>query len=139
MDHDHNTGLFRKIVCRACNNSDSYLRHPNGYDKKISLQKYYQNHKEAIDEKNREYIKKNQESVKQSQQNYRDTHKTQSSKYNKVYKQQNKTKLAEVEKTRTTKKYLCLCGSTCSVGYRGEHMKTQKHLNNMDIYMYSLD
>ena len=32
MDHDHVTGLFRKIVCRSCNVMDSYIKYPNGYD-----------------------------------------------------------------------------------------------------------
>jgi len=26
LDHDHETGLFRKVVCRSCNNMDSYLK-----------------------------------------------------------------------------------------------------------------
>ena len=42
MDHDHSTGLFRKIVCRLCNTHDSYINYPNGYDKK----QYDSNHKE---------------------------------------------------------------------------------------------
>jgi hypothetical protein len=26
LDHDHETGVFRKVVCRSCNNMDSYLK-----------------------------------------------------------------------------------------------------------------
>jgi len=34
LDHDHTTGLFRKIVCHRCNTQDSYIKYPNGYLKK---------------------------------------------------------------------------------------------------------
>jgi len=33
MDHNHKTGLFRKIVCRSCNNHDYYINYPNGNSK----------------------------------------------------------------------------------------------------------
>jgi hypothetical protein len=26
LDHDHITGIFRKIICRSCNNWDNYLK-----------------------------------------------------------------------------------------------------------------
>ena len=53
MDHDHKTGLFRKIVCHRCNNKDIYIRFPNGFteqDRKEQKKKYYEEHKE--DKKN---------------------------------------------------------------------------------------
>jgi transcription elongation factor Elf1 len=31
LDHDHETGMFRKIVCRNCNNQDCYLKYPLEY------------------------------------------------------------------------------------------------------------
>ena len=34
MDHCHETGLFRKIVCQKCNTNDSYINHPDGIIKK---------------------------------------------------------------------------------------------------------
>jgi hypothetical protein len=40
MDHDHKTGLFRKVVCRACNLNDAYIKYPNGFD----LKKYTKEH-----------------------------------------------------------------------------------------------
>jgi len=30
LDHCHETGQFRKIVCRACNVNDSYIKYPDG-------------------------------------------------------------------------------------------------------------
>tara|TARA_R110000823_G_scaffold273243_1_gene392294 strand:+ start:325 stop:768 length:444 start_codon:yes stop_codon:yes gene_type:complete len=30
LDHDHDTGAFRKIVCQTCNIHDNYIRFPNG-------------------------------------------------------------------------------------------------------------
>lgn len=27
MDHDHDTGLFRQFLCRACNTRDAWLKH----------------------------------------------------------------------------------------------------------------
>ena len=30
MDHNHETGLFRKIVCHRCNTCDFYINHPDG-------------------------------------------------------------------------------------------------------------
>ena len=32
LDHNHETGAFRAIVCNKCNSMDSYLKYPNGYD-----------------------------------------------------------------------------------------------------------
>ena len=51
MDHDHATGKFRKIVCRACNNRDSYIKFPNGCDRSIYIKKYNKEHKQEISEK----------------------------------------------------------------------------------------
>tara|TARA_R110001632_G_scaffold22817_1_gene65202 strand:+ start:158 stop:538 length:381 start_codon:yes stop_codon:yes gene_type:complete len=30
LDHCHETGLFRKIVCQRCNDRDFYINHPDG-------------------------------------------------------------------------------------------------------------
>tara|TARA_R110002072_G_scaffold121744_1_gene255973 strand:- start:57 stop:473 length:417 start_codon:yes stop_codon:yes gene_type:complete len=30
LDHCHETGQFRKIVCQDCNNKDIYIRYPKG-------------------------------------------------------------------------------------------------------------
>jgi hypothetical protein len=46
LDHAHETGMFRKIVCRQCNTKDKYINHPEGYDNRCS--NYYQKHKKEI-------------------------------------------------------------------------------------------
>ena len=59
LDHDHTTGLFRKIICNRCNVCDSYIKYPNGYTK----QEYYQANKETFKEKMKEYRKINKQRI----------------------------------------------------------------------------
>ena len=40
LDHNHETGAFRAIVCHKCNCKDSYLKNPNGFDIKKYKQEY---------------------------------------------------------------------------------------------------
>ena len=63
MDHDHTTGLFRKIICHRCNVCDSYIKYPFGYSrqeynqKKIEQNKgYYQKNKQRILEQEKQKI-----------------------------------------------------------------------------------
>ena len=46
MDHNHSSGLFRKIVCRSCNSSDSYINYPNGNDTKAWQREYNSTHRD---------------------------------------------------------------------------------------------
>jgi len=55
LDHDHETGTFRKIVCRGCNSSDRYIKYPNGYNIK-EYEKMYRKNKEERKEKQKEKI-----------------------------------------------------------------------------------
>ena len=49
LDHDHETGMFRKIVCRNCNNQDCYLKYPLEYTtfqkRKEYKKKWHDEHK----------------------------------------------------------------------------------------------
>ena len=44
LDHDHTTGLFRKIICNQCNACDSYIKYPFGYSRK----EYKERNRESI-------------------------------------------------------------------------------------------
>ena len=85
LDHDHKTGLFRKIVCCACNMQDSYIRYPDKITKqdkkdnekkkyyennKEKYKEYYDNNRDKIIEKHKEYNEKNKEKIKEYQKEY---------------------------------------------------------------------
>tara|TARA_R110000772_G_scaffold107599_3_gene210103 strand:+ start:1385 stop:1804 length:420 start_codon:yes stop_codon:yes gene_type:complete len=36
LDHNHETGEFRKIVCHKCNTHDCYLKYPDGFTREDS-------------------------------------------------------------------------------------------------------
>ena len=63
LDHDHETGLFRAIVCQNCNKCDSYIKYPNGYDKKKAKKEYYEANKEKCKVNQKEYYEKNKEKI----------------------------------------------------------------------------
>ena len=108
LDHDHTTGLFRKIVCHRCNVHDSYIKYPNGYTK----QAYYQANKEQI----KEYYQANKE---------------QRQEYNQEYQRANKDKISAYKK----EKIECECGSIVCRSYIAQHKRSKKHsdykLNNL--------
>ena len=72
----HETGLFRKIVCRRCNTYDNYINFPAGIPSeqernKIKCKKYRDKNKERTKEYNKqykkEYCKKNREKINETQ------------------------------------------------------------------------
>lgn len=99
MDHDHETGMFRSIVCNACNLNDAYIKYPNGFDKKEYKKKY--------NEKNRERFK----------EHYKE--------YKKKWWEQNKAELSQIR----NQKYTCSCGSITSMVGKSQHNKTLKHMD----------
>ena len=144
LDHDHETGLFRKIVCNRCNVSDSYIKYPNGFteqDRKEYIQEYQRANKEQIKERKKEYYQANKEKFKE----YNQANKEHSQEYNQEYYQANKEQIKEQikEYQRANKerisayknqKIKCECGSIVCRSYIAKHKRTKKHsdykLNN---------
>ena len=80
MDHCHETGLFRKIVCQRCNVMDTYIRFPAGIPSeqernKIKNKKYRDQNKEKNREYDKEYMKqyreKNRDKINEKQRERR--------------------------------------------------------------------
>jgi hypothetical protein len=64
LDHNHETGLFRMILCQGCNNSDSHLRHSPEMTSEDKRKEYCDNHKEEKKEYNKTYREANKEKIK---------------------------------------------------------------------------
>ena len=134
MDHDHTTGLFRKIVCHRCNNQDIYIRFPNGFteqDRKEYQKEYYQANKDKNKEHTQEYQRANKEKIRQYQKEYRQANKEKLKEQKKEYYQANKQKILEQNK----EKIECECGSIVCRSDIAQHNRTKKHsdykLNNL--------
>lgn len=108
LDHDHITGLFRAIICRTCNNHDSYINYPNGYARKI----YKERNKEKIKENSKQYYITNKEKIKKNVNEYTKKNKEKQKEYQKVYRE---------------KKYDCKCGGKYNQSHKKEHFNTIKH------------
>ena len=70
LDHDHATGLFRKIVCQGCNCNDVYIRFPAGIPSeqernKINQKKYKDQNRDKINEKSKEYYDNNRDKIRE--------------------------------------------------------------------------
>ena len=82
LDHCHETGLFRKIVCHRCNVMNNYINYPAGIpskherkkkyreNNKEKIKEYYDNNRDKIIEKTKEYNEKNKEKIKEYQKEY---------------------------------------------------------------------
>ena len=114
LDHDHESGLFRKIVCHKCNVWDSYIKYPAGYSRKEYQQEYRQKNKDKLSEYQQEYYHANKEQRQEQ---------------NKEYYQINKQKISE----RDRQKIECDCG--CIVRRRdiAKHKRTAKHIEYLKL------
>ena len=48
LDHDHETGLFRAIVCHRCNSNDLYIRRPKDWTNVDYKKEWYENNKKRV-------------------------------------------------------------------------------------------
>ena len=126
LDHDHTTGLFRKIVCHRCNAMDSYINHPNGYteqDRKEYQQEYRRANKQKKIEQGKEYQRANKEKLKEYNQAYQRANKEKLKEYNQAYQRANKERIKEYNQ----EKIECDCGSIVCRGVISRHNRTKKH------------
>ena len=72
LDHDHQTGAFRLVVCQKCNAMDSYINYPDGYteedakkNKKKWSKEWYEKNRDKIKEYHKEYYQKNRDKIKE--------------------------------------------------------------------------
>ena len=63
LDHDHTTGIFRKIVCNRCNTRDNYIKFPQAMDRVEYTQEWCMKNKERIAEYQKKYKERNRESI----------------------------------------------------------------------------
>ena len=116
MDHCHETGLFRKIVCQRCNAKDMYIRFPDEIPSeqerdKIKHKKYRENNRDKIKEKrqknkdkiNEQRRKKYQENIEKINESQRIWRLENKEKLNKYY-QDSKEKRKEWEKKNKEKR-----------------------------------
>mgnify|MGYP006402071429 CR=1 FL=1 len=105
MDHCHETGLFRKIVCQRCNAKDMYIRFPDEIPSeqerdKIKHKKYRENNRDKIKEKrqknkdkiNEQRRKKYQENIEKINESQRIWRLENKEKLNKYYQEINERK-----------------------------------------------
>jgi len=126
LDHDHTTGLFRKIICNRCNVCDSYIKYPFGYskqDRKEYKQEYWQKNKDKLTEQGKEYQRANKEKLKEYNQAYQRANKEKLKEYKKEYLRANKEKLKEYNQ----EKIECDCGSIVRRSDIARHNRTKKH------------
>ena len=64
LDHDHESGLFRKIVCQSCNNSDNYIKYPNGIPSlNERRKKYREDNKQKEIDRRKKYRTENKDKL----------------------------------------------------------------------------
>ena len=132
LDHDHQTGAFRLVVCRNCNNSDSYIKYPNGYtqeDRKQNQKKYNIVNVDAIREHKKQYAIDNKDAIRVYQKQYKKNNADKQKEYKKQYNIDNNDKIKEKSK----EKYTCECGSILTKKTKARHEKTKKHINFLNI------
>jgi hypothetical protein len=93
LDHDHETGLFRMILCKGCNNKDSFLKYSPDTTTEEKRKVYYDSNRDKILEQKKEYRDKNKEVINQKKKEYHQKNKEVQNQKMKEYREQNRDKL----------------------------------------------
>jgi hypothetical protein len=109
LDHDHEIGEFRLIVCQKCNIKDSYIKYPDGYDKKEYMKEYMKEYREN----NKEWLEEWREENKE---------------YDKKYREENKEKIKKYKSEKIT----CICGSVVCRDNLARHKRSATHMKLMN-------
>lgn len=67
LDHNHETGEFRLIVCRACNGCDSYLKFSREMTREEKILEYREKNKCKKIQTDKEYYYKNHNKIREEQ------------------------------------------------------------------------
>ena len=76
LDHDHDNGAFRKIVCNSCNNQDSYLKYPPHFTTKDKQQQkkkeWFEANRDKVSEYSKDYYEENHDTILEKAKEYRE-------------------------------------------------------------------
>ena len=114
LDHDHETGLFRKIVCHKCNTNDSYIKYPEGFDR------------------NTTWRCKNKDKVKQNEKARYIRHREKRLYESNEYYKKNREQIL----SNRREKISCGCGASFCKSVKARHEQSMKH---MEWWINSLD
>ena len=107
---------------------------------KLNKKKYYLDNKDVIADKHRTYANENKEKLFEYKQKYREENKEKIKLKKRAEYLKNKDVILERQKANyETKKhdiaikskepFICECGSTCTIGHKLRHVKSEKHQN----------
>jgi hypothetical protein len=106
---------------------------------KEKARQYREDNKEQIKEKNKQYREDNKEKIKETKKQYHQANKERIKEYNKQYHQDNKERMNEqskkhyqANKERRNEKFNCECGGKYTRDHKAKHMLTKKHTAHME-------
>ena len=127
LDHDHETGNIRAIVCKKCNCYDNYIRYPLGFneqDDKQRRKKWREDNIDKIRITRKKYEQENAEKI---------------SIRKKAQYQKNKERLIqkrldnkEIINEKKREKCTCECGVIYTKASKARHERSKKHICLME-------
>jgi hypothetical protein len=101
----------------------------NKETKLVYQKQYSQENKEAIAERQKEYREKNKEQISEQKKIYRAQHKEEASEKHKAWREANKEKLKE-QKAQIID---CECGCKYTFGNKHRHLKSKSHVDFIEL------